>query len=136
MPTLAQIRTAVENWRETIGPKLVNRQDDYAANHGGRYWQGILTPSTPPDDGASVTPDWTRHPTDQAEAWIDRFSGANALGSSIPAQIRIDVYDGPLGTGYTVTLIITKGGRTYARTWSVGPEDRALPWADVTPTVP
>lgn len=127
--TIAQIRTAIENWRDTNAEKLVARQEAYAANHGGRYWQGILTPTNPPDDGGTVAADWTRKPTDQAERWADTFTGANALPANIPAQIRVDVYDGPAGKGWTVTLTGTKGGSRYWRTWNVGPEtQRAHDW--------
>jgi len=134
MATLAEIRTLVDNWKDTIGPKIVNRQNAYFATHG-RYWQGIVTPGVRPDDGGSVVPNYTFKPTDQATSWADHFSGANALPGSIPAQIAIDVYDGPLGKGYTITLFITKAGRLYARTWNVGPENRDAAWADVTPAL-
>lgn len=120
--TLAQIKAAIENFRDTHGPKIVARQEAYAAAHNGRYWQGIITHNTPPDDGASTPADYTRKPTDQAERWSDIFTGANALPANIPCQIRVDVYDGPLGKGWTVTLSGTKGGNYYWKTWNVGPE--------------
>ncbi len=41
---------------------------------------------------------------------------------SIPCQISVDVYDGPLGKGWTVTLRATKAGVLYWRTWNVGAE--------------
>jgi hypothetical protein len=131
MATLAQIKAAVETLKDTIGPVLVRRQNHYFSQHG-KYWQGILTPSTPPDDGASVVADYTRKPTDQSESWADRFSGADSLPATLKAQIRVDTYDGPSGKGWTVTLRITKSGKTYARTWNFGPEDRDTSWADVT----
>jgi hypothetical protein len=120
--SLAEIKTAIENFQTTHGAKIVARQEAYAANHGGRYWQGIITPAVAPDDGASVVADYTKHPTDQTERWTDVFTGANILPANIPCQIRVDVYDGPLGTGWTVTLQGTKSGVLYWRTWNVGPE--------------
>lgn len=129
MATLSQIKTAIENWRSTYGPKIVARQEAYAANHSGRYWQGSITPSIPPDDGASMVADYTKRPTDQVERWADIFKAADALPMSIPCQIQVDVYDGPLGTGWTVTLSGTKNGTRYSRTWNVGPEKwRAADW--------
>jgi len=130
--TLAQIKTAIENWHSNNLTKFVSREDDYRALRG-RHWQGIVTPNTLPDNGASVTADWTKRPTDQPESWADWFTGANALASSIPCQVRIDVYDGPKGKGWTMTVRFTKDGRTYARTWNTGPETwRDRDWADVT----
>ena len=98
------------------------RQEAYAANHGGRYWQGIATPSNLPDDGALVAADYTKKPHDQAERWTDIFFGADVLPTNIPAQAQVDVYDGPQGKGWTVTLRGTKNGNLYWRTWNVGPE--------------
>lgn len=129
--TVAQIRAAIENFRDTHAAKIVARQEAYLAAKG-RYWQGIITPAVPPDDGASVVPDYTRLPTDQAESWADVFSGLGALPSTVPAQISVDVYDGPLGKGWTLTVVATKAGVRYWRTWSVGPEDRATNWQSCT----
>ena len=136
MATIAQIKTAIENFRTTHGPKIVARQEAYALNHGGRYWQGIITPTVPPDDGASVPADYTLKPTDQLERWADVFKAADALPANIPCQISVDVYDGPLGKGWTVTLRGTKAGNLYSKCWNVGPETyRAHDWT-VTPVTP
>ena len=131
--TLDSIRAAIENFRDAHAAKLVAKQEAYAANHGGRYWQGIITPGTIPDDGASVAADYTRKPTDQANRWADVFSGADALPASIPAQIRVDVYDGPLGKGWVLTVSGTKSGNLYTKAWNVGPETwRAHAWQSCT----
>lgn len=136
MATIAQIKAAIENFRDTYGPRIVAKQEAYAANHNGRYWQGIITPNIPPDDGASVPADWTKKPTDQATRWIDVFKDADALPDNIPCQISVDVYDGPVGMGWTVTLRGTKSGNLYEKAWNVGPETwRAHDWT-VTPVTP
>jgi hypothetical protein len=98
-------------------------QSAYAASHGGKFWQGILTPATPPDETTKQRPpDLSKHPTDQSEAWEDVFKGADILPANWPAQLQIDVYDGSLGTGYTITLQASEGGKLQARTWNFGPE--------------
>ena len=126
--TLAQIKTAIETFRSNHAAKIIAKQEAYLASHG-TYWQGILTPNSPPDDGATVAADWTKKPTDQARRWADVFKDADALPDNIPAQIRVDVYDGPLGKGWTITLAGTKNGNRYWRTWNVGPEtSRAQDW--------
>ena len=137
MATIAQIKTAIENFRTAHGPKIVARQEAYAANHNGRYWQGIITPTVPPDDGASVAADYTKKPTDQLERWADVFKAADALPANIPCQISVDVYDGPLGKGWTVTLQGTKASKMYTRTWNVGPETwRETAWVVIDPWPP
>lgn len=89
----------------------------------GRYWQGIITPATPPDETtAKRAPDLKKKPTDQVEAWEDVFKGLDVLPTEWPAQVQIDVYDGPIGKGYTVTLNATEGGKLQSRTWNFGPE--------------
>jgi hypothetical protein len=130
MATIAQIRSVVETLKDAVGPVLVRRQNHYFEAHG-RYWQGILTPSMPPDDGADCAPDWTCKPTDQAESWADRFSGLDALPATMKAQLRVDAYDGPLGTGWSVSLRFQKAGKTYERTWAFGPEARDAAWREV-----
>ena len=134
--TLQEIRQAVEAWRDTHGPKIVRRQARYLARHG-RYWQGVAALASPPDDGARVAADWTRKPTDQQESWADVFvsdaDGDDRLPATVPARVRVDVYDGPRGKGWSLTVEIQKGGRTFARTWHVGPEDgREAPWQEET----
>ena len=43
--------------------------------------------------------------------------------------LRIDVYDGPRGTGYTVTLLVEIAGERWGRTAHTGPETyRQLGW--------
>lgn len=135
MATHTQIQTAVDNyWTTNLRAKFIAVQEAYAASHGGRYFQGILTPTTPPDDGAVVNPDQTKKPTDQVERWLDVFTGANALpATNWPVSVSIDVYDGPDGKGWVVNVIYTKGGETWSRSFNTGPETwRERPWERVS----
>ena len=124
MATHTQIQTAADNyWTTNFQAKFTAAQNAYAASHGGRYFQGILTPSTPPDDGALTNPDLTKKPTDQIERWIDVFTGGNALPNNNWAiSVSIDVYNSPQGWGWVVNLVYTKGGETWARSFNTGPE--------------
>src|SRR3990167_842565 len=131
MATLQEIRQVVETWRDTHGPKIVRRQASYFAQHGR-----FAALAAPPDDGARVAADWTRRPTDQQESWGDVFvsdvDGDDRMPATIPARVSVDVYDGPRGKGWSLTADVQKGGRTFARTWHVGPEDgRESPWQEV-----
>lgn len=130
--TLAQIKTAIKNFRDAHAAKIVAKQNAYLAAHG-TYWQGIVTPSEIPDDGATVVQDYTRRPTDHVHRWIDVFAGVDALPDNIPAQIQVDVYGGPLGQGWTLTVRATKNGNLYWKTWAVGPETwREQDWQSCT----
>lgn len=132
MATNAQIQATIESFWTNHQAKFIGVQDDYAVTHSRRYWQGIVSSSIPPDDGALVNPDLTRKPTDQAERWLDVFIGGRSLPSANwPASIRVDVYDGPGGTGWSVTVTYTKAGQTWSRTFHIaGPETwRESPWA-------
>jgi hypothetical protein len=135
MANHAQIQAAIDSyWATTLAPKVASVQATYAASHSGRFWQGIITPTTPPDDGALVNPDLGKKPTDQPEDWDDVFTGPNALPTTNwPNSLRIDVYNGPSGQGYVVVGVYTKGGETWGRSINIGPETyRDLPWIAVT----
>lgn len=131
MATIAEIRTAIENFVTNHGPKFIRRQERYFANHG-YYWQGVLTPATIPDDGVLVAANYSVRPTDHPERWSDIFINDDIddrLPASIPMQISVDVYGGPRGQGWSFTVYATKAGTLYWRTWHVGPEtERQTDW--------
>lgn len=118
MPTLAQIRTAVDNKLAALWPVVQAKQATYAANHNGRFWQGLVTRSIPPADGATALPDvGQKCPTDQPDPWPSAI-----LTTPMEMSLVIDVYSGPLGDGYVATVQVTVLGQTYERAAQVGPE--------------
>lgn len=126
MALLAATRQKVEDWRDAIAAAIVSRQSAYFVAHG-RYWQGLRTPVARPVEAADTTPDLTLKPHDQAERWSDFLSGLAV--TTIPCSLRIDVYDGPLGHGYTVSVEVVSGGDVWRRTYNVGPETwRVVTW--------
>ena len=130
MATRAQVQSAAEDLRATLGPIIQSRQDAFFAARG-RYWQGIRTHAALPVDGVDAAPDPDAHPTDQPETWAD-------VGITLPAacafSLEIHAYDGPGGHGYVVIATFRYGGNTWSRTWNVGPEPyRAALW-DSRPT--
>lgn len=133
MATLAQIRTAVDTKLAQLWPGVQAKQDAYAAAHDGRYWQGLITASTIPADGTTVTPDvGNATPTDQPDPWP-----AALVNSPLPMAIQMDVYDGPLGAGYVATCYVRVLGNLYVRSQNVGPETwRTAPWTQITPRPP
>jgi hypothetical protein len=130
MATLQAIRTAVDAKLTALWPTIQAKQDTYAANHNGRYWQGILTHTVTPSDGVESLPDiGTRCPTDQlGDPWP-----AGIRDVTLPMALVMDVYDGPLGVGYVATVYVRVLGNLYSRSQNVGPEAyRTVNWAQVT----
>lgn len=128
MATLAQIRSAIDTRLEALWPTLVTRQTTYAANHGGRFFQGIKTHVAPPTEGdAKAADNLAAKPTDQVATWA-AFGVPSWLESF---SVEISVYDGPLGVGWVATVAVGVLGKVYSRSRGVGPEDRNKAWAEV-----
>lgn len=134
MPTLAEIRDIADGWLAARWPTVVNRQATYAANHSGRYWQGLRSHSNFPIDAIeSLADQLDNHPTDQPETWHDAI---NNLPVNWPCALVMDVYQGPQGWGYcaSVYVYVSQLSRIYSRSQNVGPETwRTRPWHEVLP---
>lgn len=119
MPTLQEIRDAVDTRLATLWGTIQSREDAYAAAHNGRYWQGLRSHTVTPADGATALPDiGTACPTDQpGQPWP-----LSIRQTAIECAIQIDVYSGPFGDGYSATVYVTVAGALWTRTAQVGPE--------------
>lgn len=139
MPTLLQVRNAVDTrlanlWTNQVQP----RQATYFAAHG-HYWQGIITTpllsllDNPSDANPTVlemVPALLNHPTDQAETWTDALI---VLGATIPMALECHTYGGPLGQGYVGIVYGKWNGNVYTRRQNFGPETyRDMPWTQVS----
>jgi len=109
---------------------LQHQQDTYARNHQNRYWQGLRSASVTPADGEEKKPDiGTRAPADQPEPYPAAIRNAN-----LPFALQVDVYDGPMGQGWTTTVTVGVEGQDFYRVDNEGPESyRVRPWAPVPP---
>ena len=107
MPTLAQVRTAVDTKLASLWGNVQTRQANYFATHG-RYWQGIIT-------------------TD-----VDKLPD-NLVSGNLPMAIQIDVYQAPSGYGYIATVYVQYRGTIYFRSASEGPVDGSASWAIYNP---
>lgn len=136
MATLSQVRTRVDAWLADKWPVLVARQETYFANHG-HYWQGVRTHTfdlnhTSQTDGDSSPDNLNSRPTDVEESWTTLFPAWE--GVSIPAVLKVDVYDGPLGKGWVATVWVAYNGTVYRRSRNVGPwTERTEAWAVAEP---
>lgn len=128
--TLLQIQTQVNQRLSVLWPKVKTRQETYRSNKG-RYWQGLLF-ATPPDDGATCTPNTALTAGPQNTSWAVAIN-SDLLASEV-AALRIDTYEAPGGVhGYYCTCFVSKNGTTYARTAHVenGSEVTTGSWAVV-----
>lgn len=129
MATLAQIRTAVDNRLAALWPTIQAKQDNYFATHN-KYWQGLRTHSVIPSEGNTSLPDIGSAcpPQQPGQPWPDAV-----LNTALEMALWIDVYDGPQGTGYQATVVVSVLGNLYTRTAQVGPETwRTSGWTQVT----
>jgi hypothetical protein len=124
MPTLNQVRTAVDDFLEAKWPNVVARQETFFANHG-RYWQGLRTHSLIPahttNADGSVEPDLIDgRPSDEPASWRDAFP--NWASDLFPMVFFIDAYHGPQGHGWVGTVIAQWNNELYTRSRNVGAE--------------
>lgn len=119
MATAAAIRQAVDDKLAALWTAIQNKEANYAANHGGKFWQGLRTMSFTPADGATALPDiGTTCPSDQqGQPWPSAI-----LTTPMEMALQIDCYSGPSGDGYQATVWVTIAGNTWTRTAQVGPE--------------
>lgn len=118
MATPAQIRQAVDDRLAALWTAIQNKEAQYAAAHGGRYWQGRVTHSVIPADGATATPDiGTATPTDQPDPWPLALRQV-----AMEMALAINCYSGPQGDGYVATVFVSINGTVWRRAAQVGPE--------------
>lgn len=134
MPTLNQMRNMIDNFVTNKWSTIVARQENFRANRG-RYWQGLATHSACPahasnSDGSKVGDRLNEGPGDQFSTWLNVFP--EWLSELLPACVRVDVYDGPEGQGWVLTVEAMHNGTLYRRSQNVGPEShRTKAWHTV-----
>lgn len=133
MPTLAQIRTRCDNFLAPRWQALLDAQESYRLAHD-RYWQGLVTHSALPNHTTASANDvqadaLARHPTDQAESWLDFFPLLD--GVNVPAALVVDVYEDAQGHGFVATLYVRFNGTVYRRVQAAGHRaaEYAAAWA-------
>ena len=139
MPTLNQMRNAIDNFVTNKWSTIVARQENFRTNRG-RYWQGLPTHLVCPahsnsTDGSKTGDRLGESPDDQGQfsTWLNVFP--EWLTELLPACVRVDTYDGPQGQGWVLTVEATHNGRLYRRSQNVGPESfRTQGWHEVPPT--
>lgn len=89
-------------WDWTVARQL----EVYAIS--GQFVQLLPSHTAIPAGGFHAYPDgWYGHPTDRPNSW-DSFNAINY--EPLPFSIRIDVYDGPAGTGFVACFQMDLGG--------------------------
>ena len=127
--TPTEIRAQVDVWLDNRLATIESGQAAYKKSNG-RFFQGLPTHSVRPLNGAEAPPDRKDDkPTNQSEDWDD----ALPLPATMPARLRIDIYEGPQGHGYTITLGVQIGTEVWRRVVNIGNEThREQAWHRVT----
>jgi len=109
--------------------KLSDFETAYKAGHRN-FYQQLWSNSVTPADGAALAPDLLNAgPTDQAEKLAD-FLAAAQLPATMEYASKVDVYDGPDGPGYVLSLRVILAGQLWQRSINTGPEAwRDQAWA-------
>ena len=117
-PLLAQVNDELLS----ADTEIVSRQTTYFSGRG-RYFQGLWTSGSIPEDGAQITPSRTSNPHDQAQTWED---AGIVLPSQMRLRIRIDTYKlGRNNFGFIVIGEVRQGGTLYRRKINHGNKTRA-----------
>lgn len=131
MPTLAQVRSRVDDKLAQLWGVIVSRQETHYANHG-RYWQGLVTHVAAPSHTTATYQDaqpdrLDERPTDVAQGWRDALPEID--GVAVPMALVIDDYVGPEGAGFVATVWACCNTVTYSRSQNYGPETwRTVGW--------
>lgn len=129
---MTNMTTAVQTFLTQQLPTFETKQAAYLSTNG-RYFQGLPTHASLPAHTDTATPmpvatQLASRPTDQSEDWLTFLPAWE--GRPMPAMVRSDVYNGPQGKGYVLTLAVTYNGVQYRRAVHVGPEpSRGHDWA-------
>lgn len=132
---VVHVMADADAWIASRLAMLTSRQSTHAASHNGKFWQGLATHAAPVVhttflEGTRVADSLDAHPSDQSETWNDVIP--EWAGVKVPCRVIVDVYDGPSGKGWCVTLSVKHNGDTWNRTVNVGPETyRERAWAKI-----
>lgn len=143
MPTLAQVRNRVDDKLVNIvWPMIVAKQEiykngvyteelvedvivrTYTVQPHGVYWQGLKTHAIEPNHvtaqyNDTLPSELNNSPHDQAVTWTDFIPELNV---TLPAVFISDVYHGPLGQGFVISVYARFNGTLYSRSQNSGPE--------------
>lgn len=135
------ILAEVDAWLDANIAEIDKRQQIYL-DQNRTYWQGLSTHTTElaydefstKEQIAKEPDNFAAKPTDQQAGWSDIFP--EFAVEKLPATIRIDVYDSPEGSGYTISLSLTYKDLLFVRTVQFGPETwREHYWTQIAPTL-
>jgi len=97
LPSYPRIATLLDNYIISVD---VAQVDYFDANN--KYFQGLDLVSGQPDGVKNVKSDSTKKPSDQEFSWLDFDPKVFALSVALPVNIKMNVYESPLGWGYTL----------------------------------
>lgn len=113
-------RNTIQAWITAAEAKIAARQATYLANRG-TYRQFKVSHTIHPQNATAVVPDaLADQPTNETDGVT--LTHANG-GSGWPCAVTVDVYQSPVGWGYTKTYRARgSGGEVWRIVRNVGPE--------------
>lgn len=125
----ATLQKACDSFLSDLFAQLQTAQAAYY-QPGGRYWQGLATPTPVPTKTARRAPDLTRKAGGHEAAWGDL---GLTLPDTLPCAVEVHEYDGPDGAGWLLIGTVTESGVPWRRVLQSGPETwRAHDWTAVS----
>ncbi len=116
--------TEIDREQETWDRDVMTFEADYYRSRG-RYYQMLWSHTDTPDTTlltARTAPDnLVTRPTDQTETAVDLWT-ATRLPLDTPYRFRVDVYEGPRGHGYVITLQTEVNRQIWQKSINYGPE--------------
>ena len=109
----------------------------YSVQPHGNYFQGLRTHSIEPAHvtatfADTVPTELDGNPSDQPVTWTSFIPEIN---TSLPAAFVSDVYHGPQGQGFVISVYARYNGTLYSRSQNSGPETwRTVGWHSVDET--
>jgi len=124
----SELRVSGESALDNIVNQMASKQEQYIKDHG-TYWQGLSTHDFVPSKNEALNPD--RKPSDVDKSWKDM---GFILGKNSRFLLKTDVYDGPDGNGYTITIRTIENGKLFEKVLNFGNETyRAHDWTYIPP---
>lgn len=110
---------------------IIQAEEKFIKDHG-RYLQMLNSHEVTPKDNQPTTPTKSKKPTDQNENWSDLCR----LPIIMETNVRIDIYEGPLGKGFIICNFIEKNKDIWRKITDYGPEGRSSDWVNLTQLEP
>ena len=125
----AKIKSDIETIVSANTVKIQSFQETYKLSKA-RYMQ-VLWSHTDAPSSLTLATNLTTKPTYQDED-TQYFFDSLGLTKTLPMRLKVDIYDGPAGQGYVLSVEVTYNAQLFSRQWNFGSEMyRSTNWFEV-----